>query len=95
MTITTLQACSQKLLLGVLLGKMCLFGKIVEKSVDLLFREGGSSAPREPPGYGPAIILLLATAGILAVSAECQKDNAPIKIAAASALTRGNQEYIS
>ena len=28
---------------------MDLFNKIV----DLLFREGGSSAPREPPGYRP------------------------------------------
>ena len=23
--------------------------------MDLLFRQGGSSAPREPPGYGPGM----------------------------------------
>ena len=34
---------------------MDLFNKIV----DLLFREGGSSAP--PPGYGPAIYVFLGT----------------------------------
>ena len=44
------------------------------------------------------LILLLAT-GIVAVTAECQKDNAPMKLAVvlASTLlpsTRGNQEYI-
>ena len=31
-----------------------LFNKIV----DFLFRKRGSSAPREPPGYGPAIVCL-------------------------------------
>ena len=37
----------------------------LNKIVDLLFREGGSSAPREPPGYRPAINACMASNEII------------------------------
>ena len=44
------QACSQTLLLGGSFGlNMDLFGDLFNKLMDLLFRKGGYSAPREPP----------------------------------------------
>ena len=56
--------------------------KIVDFFMDFLFREGDSSAPREPPGYGPVLwtpwdqlsvqIIIVSSAYILKDYFACQ-----------------------